>query len=242
MPYGLEEQTCSSPHRLIIRACLTAWIPITNNNNNISVWFWLFQWVLLTHFAFTSYIFWRFSFWVCGFFYSNLNCDSPEIFILLFPAVTILLSSCFCSPPSFIILLLLIYPYVYCFLGFCWYHHRCLFPHCHHFHPNFFLFLDIIHWCWYLSLNSRICLTWWNIYPHCCWLVYIFRCLLIIKPYVMIFLPIVISFVWVCCPFCLPICVLPCEWKDLYNEFFLFPNLAFPCFHICPRCYFFLCY
>ena len=29
---GLEQQTCSSPHRLIIWACLTAWRPRTNNN------------------------------------------------------------------------------------------------------------------------------------------------------------------------------------------------------------------
>ena len=27
---GLEQQTCSSPHRPIICACLTAWIPIKN--------------------------------------------------------------------------------------------------------------------------------------------------------------------------------------------------------------------
>ena len=30
---GLEQQTCSSPHRLIIWACLTTWRQITNNNN-----------------------------------------------------------------------------------------------------------------------------------------------------------------------------------------------------------------
>ena len=138
------------------------------------------------------------------------------------------------------------------FLVHCCYCFCCCFSHpCH----SLSMILNHLHCLLYLYIDSTCRLTWWNLNLHRSFLLCIFQSLWIPNFSPMVFLPIIIPFLFICChlcplscvsPFCtltLPFWTIPISWPCL-SLFFIWCCWCFLCviwiiihfnhYYVCP--------